>query len=157
MPYIDTMIFEKVVSEHVDIDSVELESLIFAINREYSSLIKTNETADFKLVRSETLIGMCDQWDLFLHKSYRSALGKYYARKKVKEKKDGYTILEVDTTSVLVGFRRNVTLLFGVRSVGSPFNLQVKKRIPEKAWVYDEEIFSKAKRQAIAIIRSRQT
>lgn len=155
MSYIEMAIFEKVVAECEYVEGDELKKVIFAINNAYHQALLKKDKADFVSIRDEVL-EFRKLYNLFDFKPYKSAIGKYYGRKKAKKKKRGYEVLEADGKSVLIAFTSGVTLLFHVRTGSEPLNLYVMKRIPTNAWVSNEEIFLKAKRQAIAIIRSRQ-
>jgi len=118
--------------------------------------------ADFERIRDNTL-EYCGLWDLFTYKPYKSAVGKYFGRKRAQDEKSGYivgTVYEADDKSVLVAASKDVKIQFLAKNTRAKITFcdlnngnERTSRMGGSTRVTREE-FIRAKQVAFAVIKS---
>lgn len=170
MPNVDSALLDEVMSECEGVERSMLELAIFHINAEYARLMRRDdaEAIDFEAIMEEAL-EHCSLRNLFEYKPYKHALGKYYSKRKAaaalerKEKEE--VIGEVRNPSdqaVTIRASYEVEIRFkALKESGKLEFLDVDKGEERKvlhgnSQYVSEDLYLRAKRQALAIMNSRR-
>lgn len=165
MSHIDRTILERVLSECTEVRKSELENVIDRISTAYARSMIKHGQADFKAIRDKVL-DHCDLWDLFLLKPYKTAVAKYFNYRRAYVKQYGYTVGTVDFADkdkVLVAATPNVKILFRARKARGRLAYSdvdtglTRFSRSRKSNRVPEDLYLKAKRQALAVMNSRRT
>lgn len=171
MANIDEAIVEEVVEQfRGPVKRPMLELAIFHINTDYSKQKKAGvDPIDFETIL-EDVIDRCDLRTLFELDPYKHALGTYYAKRRAKEKRAREerkeaigTVKEPSDQAVTIRASGEVEIRFKALKSSGKLSFSDIDTGLERIVLYGhsdrvhEELYLKAKRQALAIMNSRRT